>query len=108
MTGHTIAFAGDSLVQEGSWAEWLGDHQVLNFGVSGDTTDDLLARIDDIIAAEPDEVLLLIGTNDLGLRRSVEHLVRNIETLLVELRQALPLSRVLVHSILPRGQMFAP
>jgi len=103
----TIAVVGDSLVQEGSWDEWLGDHTVLNFGVSGDTTDDLLDRLDTIIAAQPDEILLLIGTNDLGLRRGVEHLVRNIQSALVEFRHALPGSRMLVQSILPRGKEFA-
>ena len=104
---HTIAFVGDSLVREGAWAEWLGGHTVHNLGVSGDTTDDVLARLDAVVEIEPDEVLLLIGTNDLGTRQTVEHLVRNIQTLLIELRRALPNSRVLVHSILPRGREFA-
>jgi lysophospholipase L1-like esterase len=104
---HTIAFVGDSLVREGLWAEWLGDHVVHNLGVSGDTTDDVLARLDAVVAVGPDEVLLLIGTNDLATRRSVEHLVRNIESMLIELRKELPGARVLVHSILPRGKEFA-
>lgn len=102
----TIAFVGDSLVREGSWAEWLSGHNVHNFGVNGDTTDDLLARLDEVVEAHPDEIMLLIGTNDLGMRRSVEHLVRNIESMLIELRRRLPDSRVLVHSILPRGREF--
>jgi lysophospholipase L1-like esterase len=105
---HTIAFVGDSLVREGSWADWLGaGHTVHNFGVDGDTTDDALARLDSVIETRPDEVLLLIGTNDLGTRQTVEHLVRNIESMLIELRRELPDSRVLVHSILPRGREFA-
>lgn len=104
---HTIAFVGDSLVREGSWAEWLGGHTVHNFGVDGDTTDDVMERLDAVIQTRPDEVLLLIGTNDLAIRKSVEHLVRNIESMLIELRKELPDSRVLVHSILPRGREFA-
>jgi lysophospholipase L1-like esterase len=103
----TIAFVGDSLVREGDWASWLGNATVHNFGVSGDTTDDVLARLDAVIETKPDEVLLLIGTNDLGTRQTVEHLVRNIESMLIELRRGLPESRVLVHSILPRGREFA-
>ena len=76
-------------------------------GVGGDTTDDVLARVDDIIAERPDEIVLLIGTNDLGTRQTVEHLVRNIETLCVRLRKELPGSRMLVQSIMPRGREFA-
>lgn len=104
---HSIAFVGDSLVREGDWASWLGNQTVHNFGISGDTTDDVLARLDAVVESLPDEVLLLIGTNDLGTRKSVEHLVRNIESMLIELRRELPDSRVLVHSILPRGREFA-
>ncbi|MEX1079414.1 MAG: GDSL-type esterase/lipase family protein [Homoserinimonas sp.] len=104
---HSIAFVGDSLVREGDWANRLGGDTVQNFGVSGDTTDDVLARLGSIIETRPDEVLLLIGTNDLGTRHTVEHLVRNIESMLIELRRELPESRVLVHSILPRGREFA-
>jgi lysophospholipase L1-like esterase len=104
---HTIALVGDSLVREGDWAKWLGDHTVYNLGVSGDTTDDVLARLDAVIETKPDEILLLIGTNDLGTRHTVEHLVRNIESMLIELRRSLPESRALVHSILPRGREFA-
>jgi lysophospholipase L1-like esterase len=104
---HTIVFVGDSLVGEGDWESWLGDQTVHNLGVSGDTTDDVLARLDSVIDLQPDEVLLLVGTNDLGTRKTVEHLVRNIESMLIELRRELPDSRVLVHSILPRGREFA-
>lgn len=104
---HTIVFVGDSLVGEGDWESWLGDQTVHNLGVSGDTTDDVLARLDAVIELQPDEVLLLVGTNDLGTRKTVEHLVRNVESMLIELRRELPDSRVLVHSILPRGREFA-
>lgn len=108
----TIVFVGDSLVSLGEWSKWLDDgtepsQVVHNHGVSGDTTDDVLARLPAVVETQPDEILLLIGTNDLGKRRSVEHLVRNIETMLVALRRDLPGTRMLVHSILPRGREFA-
>ena len=102
-----IAFFGDSITQSGRWTEWFPDVEALNLGVGGDTTDDALARLDDVVAAAPDGIVLLIGTNDLGTRQSVEHLVRNVETMCVELRRALPGSRMLVQSIMPRGREFA-
>ena len=102
-----IAFFGDSITQAGRWTEWFPDVEALNLGVGGDTTDDALARLDDVVAAAPDGIVLLIGTNDLGTRQSVEHLVRNVETMCVELRRALPGSRMLVQSIMPRGREFA-
>jgi lysophospholipase L1-like esterase len=102
-----IAFVGDSLTQAGNWHEWLPDEDVLNFGVSGDTTDDVIARLGEVIDARPGSVILLIGTNDLAWRRSAEHIVRNVETILVTLRRDLPETRILVQSVMPRGHEFA-
>ncbi|MEY2848302.1 MAG: hypothetical protein RI885_967 [Actinomycetota bacterium] len=103
----TIAFVGDSITAGGDWASWFPEARTLNFGVSGDTTDDVLARLDEVIGAKPDEVVLLLGTNDLGTRQTVEHLVRNIQSICVTLRRELPGSRMLVQSIMPRAREFA-
>ncbi|HZK59767.1 MAG TPA: GDSL-type esterase/lipase family protein [Cryobacterium sp.] len=102
-----IVFAGDGLTSGGRWDEWFPDYQVHNMGVNGDTTDETIAKIDDIVALDPDAVVLQIGTNDLGWRRSDEYVVRNIETILVTLRKRLPQARILVQSLLPRESDFA-
>jgi lysophospholipase L1-like esterase len=103
----SVAFFGDSITADGAWEEWFPQYETLNFGVGGDTTDELLARMDQVVEARPDAIALLVGTNDLGMRRSVEHLVRNAELLLVNLRRDLPGARTLVQSIMPRGREFA-
>lgn len=82
-----IAFAGDSITAMAvySTATAIGNHPYapsswlvpmlgqrvrtdhsLNFGVSGDTTAQLLARIDAIAACAADIVCVLIGTNDVN------------------------------------------
>ena len=106
-TRPSLAFVGDSITADGAWQEWFPDRRTHNLGVGGNTTDDVIARLDDIVSVHPDAVALLIGTNDLGTRKSVEHLVRNIEFLMVSLRRDLPGTRMLVQSILPRGREFA-
>lgn len=103
----SIAFFGDSLTAGGKWQEWFPDFVTHNFGVAGNTTDDLLERMDAVVEVRPDAITLLVGTNDLGMRRSVEHLVRNAELLLVNLRRDLPGTRMLVQSVMPRGREFA-
>jgi lysophospholipase L1-like esterase len=103
--GH--AFVGDSLLAGGRWAEWFPDLEVHDFAVAGSTTDELLERLDEVVRAQPDELVLLAGTEDLTRRGSVEHIVRNIETALVTLRRELPGTRLLLVSILPRGREFA-
>jgi lysophospholipase L1-like esterase len=102
-----IAFVGDSLTAGGHWAEWFPDETAVNFGVGGDTTDELIQRLPEIVAATPQCVVILIGTNDLAWRRSAEHIVRNIETVLVSLRRDLPEAYLLIQSVLPREREYA-
>lgn len=105
--GSRIAFLGDSITAGGDWPTWFPDRETHNLGVNGATTDDLVARFDSVIDLRPDAIALLIGTNDLGTRKSVEHLVRNVEYVLVSLRRDLPGARMLVQSIMPRAREFA-
>lgn len=43
------------------------DVEVVNKGISGDTSADVLNRLDEVLEIEPDIVILAIGSND-GLR----------------------------------------
>jgi lysophospholipase L1-like esterase len=103
----SIVFLGDSITQDGRWDEWFPDRETRNLGIGGNTTDDVVARLDDVVASKPEAIVLMVGTNDLGQRKSVEHVVRNIEYVLVTLRRSLPGARMLVQSIMPRGREFA-
>lgn len=107
MTAETVVFLGDSITQGGDWAAWFPELNAVNLGLGGSTSEDILERLGAVVAADPDEIVLLIGTNDLGMRRNVESLVRNVQSILVDLRRDLPGSRMLVQSIMPRGREFA-
>lgn len=75
-------------------------YSVENQGVSGDTTTDGLARIDNVIAAHPDLVLLEFGGND-GLRGiPVDSTRANLEEMIQRL-QAAKLRIVLLGITLP-------
>ncbi len=103
----SVVFLGDSITAGGDWQSWFPERTVHNLGVAGDTSDDVISRMDSVVALRPGLVALLIGTNDLPARHSVEHLVRNIEYIMVSLRRELPGARLLVQSIMPRGREFA-
>lgn len=104
----SIAFVGDSLTAGGRWDDWFPEFDVHNHGTGGATTADILADIDSVLAERPDAYVLLIGTNDLAWRKSVEHVVRNVESILVTVHKQLPQTRVLMQSVLPREPDFAP
>lgn len=94
-----IVTFGDSLtagVSGRSYPEQLQDlllnsgyqYRVDNQGVSGDTTTDGLARIDNVIAAHPALVLLEFGGND-GLRGvPVESTRKNLDDMITRLQSA--------------------
>lgn len=103
----SIAFVGDSLTAAGRWDEWLPEFTVSNHAAGGATTADVLADIELVLAGRPDAYILLIGTNDLAWRKSVEHVVRNIENIMATVHKQEPSTRVLVQSVLPREPEFA-
>ncbi|MFT2817813.1 GDSL-type esterase/lipase family protein [Leifsonia sp. A12D58] len=98
----SLVFIGDGLTSGGRWDEWFPEFNVHNFGVSGETTDALLLRLQQVSELEPNAVIVQIGTNDVGWRRSDEYIVRNVETILYRLRKQLPDTRILAQSIPPR------
>ena len=103
----TTVFLGDSLTEQGNWAQRFPELEVVNLGVSGDTTEQVLERLDEVIEKRPDTVVVMVGTNDLAWRRSVEQIVRNMESILWRLHHELPGVRILVQSVLPRDRELA-
>ena len=54
-----VLFLGDSITEQGIWAEWFPELQTLNRGIGGDPISGLLARL----ASDDDlDATILIGT----------------------------------------------
>ena len=108
MTEATVtAFVGDSLTEHGDWQSLLPGQNVVNFGVGGNTTHDLIERLDEVVGAGPSTVVVEIGTNDFAWRLPVEEVVENIESILTTLRGKLPDAKIVMQSILPRQPEYA-
>jgi lysophospholipase L1-like esterase len=108
---HRALFLGNSLTEWFDplvWAEHMAPRGVLNAGVSGDRTENLLWRLrhGNLGGPPPALVIVLIGTNDLTYgepRRSPRFAAEGIRANLVYLRQRLPEARILLLGLLPRG-----
>ena len=74
---------GDSLTAWHDWQECLGPN--LNHALPGETTEDLLYRLERSLSAAPERVILMIGTNDLLQRTPLESIKHNYTRLLAEL-----------------------
>lgn len=94
---HRIVCVGDSITEgfanPNNWPYHLkarlgGDWQVVNQGVGGDKTADMLARIDKALALNPHFVIILGGTNDLAngdvplatMQANIREMCTNVES----------------------------
>lgn len=111
-TQHDTVLIGDSITH--NWdtiapdlqKQYFGD--VLNLGISGDKTQDVLwriARIDWQVVA-PKRIMLMIGTNNTGHHPSEtpENTFEGIRAILRYLRQHCPQAKITVLAIFPRAQ----
>ncbi len=92
-----IDFVGDSITERYNLEKYYPNYKVANRGISGDTTDMLLTRMEiSSILLEPKVINLLIGTNNLNT------CMNNYEYILQGFKNNLPNTKVVVNSILPR------
>ena len=92
-----IDFIGDSITEGYDVESYYPEFKVANRGISGDTTDMLLTRMEvSAFLLEPKVINLLIGTNNL------DTCLNNYEAILQGFNIHLPNTKVTVISILPR------
>ena len=101
----SVVFLGDSITEGGLWDEWYPTVPVLDRGSGGETSDQVLRRLDTAVAS-PLAVFLLIGTNDLSAGRSATSIVRNISAILDGIERRAPGTFVFVQSIMPRAASY--
>ncbi|NMF62329.1 G-D-S-L family lipolytic protein [Brasilonema octagenarum UFV-OR1] len=97
-----IIFLGDSLTDEGEWGELLENPNLKNRGISADTTDSVLNRLNAVVASKPKKLFLMIGINDfINAHKSVEQTLTGYKQILTELRNQTPNTKVFLQSVLP-------
>lgn len=97
-----IIMLGDSITDEGEWIELLSNINVKNRGISGDTTERVLHRLDTILAGKPKQIFLMVGINDLiNTPKSVAQTLESYEKILNEFREKTPNTEIFIQSVLP-------
>ena len=67
-----VVMLGDSITHAGPWKSLFPNTQIINRGISGYSTHDLLREMSSTIALGPGKIFLMIGINDLLRGASVE------------------------------------
>src|SRR5207247_869825 len=92
---NAVVLLGDSITQ--GWGEdfsaWFPGMKIANRGISGDTSRGVLIRLqEDVLALDPETVVLLIGTNDLEEKAGPGTIAANLKLILAELaRRKMPI-----------------
>lgn len=62
---------GDSLIEAAEWHEMFPGTSIANRGISGDRTDDILQRMDAILAVGAQRAFVMVGFNDFAFNQPV-------------------------------------
>ena len=95
-------FLGDSITEYYDLDKYFPNMPVVNSGVAGDTTDDILSDMKNrVYDYNPSKVFLLIGTNDLRDEKSVAEVIDNIKKIIEEIKLNRSESEIYLESIYP-------
>ena len=100
-TQNEIIFLGDSITDGCNWAELLQDPRVKNRGISGDVTDGVLDRLEEVTESRPQKIFLMIGINDLARGRSVDYVLNNIKRIYKAVKDKSSGTEIFIQSVLP-------
>jgi lysophospholipase L1-like esterase len=106
-----LLFLGDSITQgwgnNAVWQKHYGELHAANFGIGGDTTENVLWRIQngEIEGIAPKVTVLMIGTNNFGLEgHKPDDVAKGVATIVQTLRKKLPSTKILLLAIFPRDE----
>lgn len=98
-----IAFLGDSLTQEGRWDEFYPSNEIANFGISGEKSEEITSRIDEVIEWNPSKIFLMMGINDLGDGLNLITILENYKIIIDRVKEVKN-TELFVQSLLPTNE----
>ena len=83
---HEVAMLGTSLTMRVQWNELLGREGVINRGISGDLTNGILNRVDEVISRKPVICFIEGGSNDIDLNITAGEIAENLHQAALQLK----------------------
>jgi lysophospholipase L1-like esterase len=102
VTDQNIVFFGDSITEGYKVDEFFPDTFVINSGISGNKSNQLLERIEnDVYAYNPSKVFILIGINDMNHSVPEEEILNNIQKVINGIKINRKYTKIYIESIYP-------
>jgi lysophospholipase L1-like esterase len=77
-TTYDVVMLGDSLTARGRWDVFFPLSDIGNYGIGGNTTQNIIDRLDAVLATKAKKVFLMAGTNDIAHSVPVENIMSNL------------------------------
>jgi lysophospholipase L1-like esterase len=94
-------FIGDSLTEWGNWDVLFPGKNIVNKGIAGNKTADILKRLPDILLINPEKVFCLAGINDLGEGLQLSTIIENYTLLCTQFISRWKPENIHLLSVLP-------
>ncbi len=101
ITSNDIVFLGDSLTESFDLNKHFSMDNLKNRGMSGNMTEHVIYRLEEIFNTKPVKLFLMIGINDIYQGIAPDIVIRNIEKILKEIQTNSPQTLIYCQSILP-------
>lgn len=101
-----IIFLGNSITAGAPWFELFDDLRIKNRGISGDVTEGILYRLEEVTESFPYKIFLMIGVNDLSKDISVDSIIINYKSILKIITSTTPETKIYLQSVLPVNNEF--
>ena len=103
-----IIFLGDSITARKDWNKLFESKNILNAGISGNTTEDVLMRLDPLLNLKPKKIFIMIGINDLSKGKDVSFILNNYKIIVNKIKTDSPDTILFIESVLPIDNELSP
>lgn len=82
-----IVFIGDSITEYGEWNDFFPSVDISNRGIAGDTSADILSRMDSLLSPNSQKVFIMLGINDIYRGISTDAILENYNLIVSSLKK---------------------
>lgn len=101
-----IVFLGNSLTEGGQWDKYFPEAAPVNRGISGDNTEGILNRIDEIAGSYPAQLFILAGINDISQNIPNKQIIKHYRYIIQRVKDQSPETAIYIQSLLPINNDF--
>ena len=106
ITPEDIVFLGNSLIENGKWAEYFPGQKIVNRGIGGDEAFGIYDRLYQILPGKPKKIFLQTGANDVSHDLSADSIVARVALVIDKILKESPGTKLYLQGSLPINESF--